>query len=247
MNELKTSITLLVAMLALAGSACAEVFEPRKIDPNVWQSAHFQRAHPDLKHRVEGQNLLQDGRVRAALSAFGEAAHWGDKLSQAMVAEIYWEGQGIRADRARASAWMDLAAERHFLAFVAKREKYWSQLSESERENALEIGAQLYAEYGDDVALPRLEARIDSERVPTGSRTGFSGNGQVVMPETGGTFLTLSIIGLRPQLFGGVQIPLYSYYAPQLWRFDKYVKWQADELELARRGVVRVGAVNDAG
>ncbi|HWS28373.1 MAG TPA: hypothetical protein VN259_17565 [Xanthomonadales bacterium] len=247
MNALRTSITLLVATLALAGSACAEVFEPRKIDPNVWQSAHFQRAHPDLKHRVQGQNLLQDGRVRAALSEFGEAAHWGDKLSQAMVAEIYWEGQGIGADRARAYAWMDLAAERQFLAFVAKREKYWAQLTEAERQQALSIGAQLYAEYGDDVALPRLEARINREREPTGSRTGFSGNGMVVMPELGGSFLTLSIIGLRPQLFGGVQVPLYAFYAPQLWRFDKYVNWQADQLELARRGVVRVGAANDAG
>lgn len=247
MNALRTSITLLVAALALAGSASAQVFEPRKIDPNIWQSAHFQRAHPDLKHRVRGNNLLQDGKVRAALAEFGEAARWGDKLSQAMVAEIYWEGQGVHADRARAYAWMDLAAERQFVTFVAKREKYWAQLNEQEREAALTIGAQLYADYGDDVALPRLETRIARERDPTGSRTGFSGSGQVVMPEKGGTFATLSIVGLRPQLFGGVQVPLYAYYAPQLWRFDQYVKWQADELELARRGVVRVGAVNDAG
>ena len=246
MNALRILITL-AASLALVGSAGAQVFEPRKIDPSVWQSPHFQRAHPDLKHRVHGQNLLLDGRVRAALAAFGEAAHWGDKLSQAMVAEIYWEGQGVRADRARAYAWMDLAAERQFLAFIAKREKYWAQLTEDERQEALAIGAQLYAEYGDDVALPRLEQRLNRERDPTGSRTGFSGSGQVVMPQKGGTFLTLSIVGLRPQLFGGVQVPLYAYYAPQLWRFDNYVNWQADQLELARRGVVRVGAVNDAG
>ncbi|MBK9654998.1 MAG: SEL1-like repeat protein [Rhodanobacteraceae bacterium] len=247
MNALRTSISVLVAGLALVGSASAQVFEPRKIDPNIWQSAHFQRAHPDLKYRVQGQNLLQDGRVRAALAAFGEAARWGDKLSQAMVAEIYWEGQGVQADRARAYAWMDLAAERQFLAFVAKREKYWAQLNAEERDEALAIGAQLYADYGDDVALPRLDKRISSEREPTGSRAGFSGSGQVVMPEKGGSFLTLSIVGVRPALFGGVQVPLYAYYAPQLWRIDQYVKWQADELEIARRGVVRVGAVDEAG
>lgn len=51
----------------------------------------------------------------------------------------------------------------------------------------------------------------------------------------------------RPQLFGGIQVPLYAYYAPQLWRIDQYVKWQADALENARRGVVRVGAVDEAG
>lgn len=81
-----------------------------------------------------------------------------------MVAEIYWEGQGVKADRPRAYAWMDLAAERQFVAFVAKREKYWAQLNNEEREEALSIGAQLYAEYGDDVALPRLDKRISSER-----------------------------------------------------------------------------------
>lgn len=245
MAALRAPLVLLVAMLTLAGSVSAEVFEPRRIDPDVWNSRHFQRAHPDLKYRIEALNLLEDGRVGAALAAFEDAAHWGDKLSQAMVAEIYWTGQGVRADRARAYAWMDLAAERQFVAFVAKREKYWSLLTPEEQSEAIEIGRQLYAAHGDDVALPRLESRVAREGRVTGSRAGFAGSGSVVLPGKGDSFLTLSIVGLRPALFGGVQVPLYAYYAPQLWRFDKYVDWQADQLELARRGVVRVGKVDD--
>jgi hypothetical protein len=246
MNVAKVLIAVCVGVFAVAASASAgRVFEPRKIDPDVWKSSHFQRAHPDLKHRVAAQALLEDGKLRAAMREFENAAAWGDKLSQAMLAEIYWEGVGIRQDRARAYAWMDLAAERQFVAFVAKREKYWAQLDAQQREAALAIGAEVYAVFGDDIALPRLQSKLSRERGTTGSRLGFAGNGYVTLPGSAATFLTLSWTSLMPQLLGGNQMPLYSYYSPQLWRFENYLDWHADGLEMARRGVVRVGAVDD--
>jgi hypothetical protein len=235
-------------VFALTASVSAgEIFEPRRIDPDVWKTRHFQRAHPDLKHRIAAQALLEDGKVRAAIAEFESAASWGDKLSQAMLAEIYWEGAGVKVDRARAYAWMDLASERQFIAFVAKREKYWAQLDAAEREAALAIGADVYAEFGDDRTLPRLQSKLARERGTTGSRLGFAGNGYVTLPGSAATFLTLSWTSLMPQLLGGNQMPLSTYYSPQLWRFEKYLDWHADELELARRGVVRIGAVGDAG
>jgi hypothetical protein len=142
---------------------------------------------------------------------------------------------------------MDLASERQFIAFVAKREKYWAQLDAAEREAALAIGADVYAEFGDDRTLPRLQSKLARERGTTGSRLGFAGNGYVTLPGSAATFLTLSWTSLMPQLLGGNQMPLSTYYSPQLWRFEKYLDWHADELELARRGVVRIGAVGDAG
>jgi hypothetical protein len=248
MKAAKAMIALCVGVFAFAANASAsEVFEPRRIDPDVWKSRHFQRAHPDLKHRIAAQALLEDGKVRAAIAEFESAASWGDKLSQAMLAELYWEGAGVRQDRPRAYAWMDLAAERQFIAFVAKREKYWAQLDAQEREAALAIGADVYAEFGDDKALPRLQSRLWRERGTTGSRLGFAGNGYVTMPGSAATFLTLSWTSLMPQLMGGNQMPLYSYYSPQLWRFEKYLDWHADGLEMARRGVVRIGAVDEQG
>ncbi len=247
MTTFKAPLLILVSLMAFSSWASAEVFEPRRIDPDLWRSPHFQRAHPDLKHRVIAQEMLEEGRVRAAIKAFEDAAHWGDKLSQAMIAEIYWTGEGVSRDRPRAYAWMDLAAERNFVAFIAKREKYWSQLDAQEREQALAIGADLYARFGDDQALPRLDSKLFRERKPTGSRTGFGGSGYVVLPGTGGSFLTLVHLGLRSHVMGGVNVPLHAYYAPQLWGLDKYVDWHADQLELARRGVVRVGAAEDAG
>lgn len=248
MNAAKIMIAVCAGVFALAASASAsEVFEPRRIDPDVWKSRHFQRAHPDLKHRIAGQALLEDGKVRSAVLEFEHAASWGDKLSQAMLAELYWEGTGVKVDRPRAYAWMDLAAERRFIAFVAKREKYWSQLDAQEREAALAVGREIYAEFGDDVALPRLQSKLLRERGTTGSRLGFAGNGYVTMPGSAATFLTLSWTSLMPQLMGGNQMALYAYYSPQLWRFEKYMDWHADELEMARRGVVRIGAVDDRG
>lgn len=230
-----------------AGAGASEVFEPRRIDPDVWRSSHFQRAHPDLKHRVAAQALLEQGRTRAAIAEFENAAAWGDKLSQAMLGEIYWTGSGVKADRPRAYAWMDLAAERRFIAFLAKREKYWAQLDQQEREAALAVGHELYAEFGDDVALPRLQARLNRDRDTTGSRLGYAQNGTVTLRGESAGLLSLSWTGLMPQLLGGNSMSLYDYYSPQLWRFEKYVDWHNDQLEIARRGVVRVGKVDDQG
>lgn len=247
MNAAKIVIAICGVFALTASVSASEVFEPRRIDPDVWKSPHFQRAHPDLKHRIAGQALLEDGKVRAAVLEFERAASWGDKLSQAMLAELYWEGTGVKVDRPRAYAWMDLAAERRFIAFVAKREKYWSQLDVQERAAALAVGGEIYAEYGDEIALPRLQSKLLRERGTTGSRLGFAGNGSVTMPGSSATFLTLSWTSLMPQLMGGNQMPLTAYYSPQLWRFDKYMVWHADALEMARRGVVRIGAVDDRG
>jgi len=59
--------------------------------------------------------------------------------------------------------------------------------------------------------------------------------------------LSLSWTGLMPQLLGGNQMSLTDYYSPQLWRFKNYMDWQTDQLEMARRGVVRIGAVDEPG
>lgn len=237
-------------MLMSAGTPVAasnKVFQPRKVESDLWQSPHFRRAHPDLKHRLLGQAELEDGRVKQAVVEFKEAATWGDKLSQAMLAEIYWQGEGVRMDRARAYAWMDLAAERNFVAFVAKRERYWSELTPEEREQALVIGQELYASNGDDLALARLDQHIVQERASTGSRTGYAGSGNVILPTAGGGRVNIrSASGASGMVgsAGGRQIPLTAYYAPQYWHTESYLDWQSDQLELARRGVVRVGSVD---
>lgn len=263
-KQLLKTLIASVFLVSLSASA-AEVFEPRKIETDLWYSPHFRRAHPDLDHRLSGKSFLEDGRVKRAIREFQVAASWGDKISQAMLAEVYWEGVDAPKDRARAYAWMDLAAERQFVAFVAKRERYWAQLSEDERAQALIIGQQLYEANGDEAALARLDEHLRRERSDSGSRTGYAGSGNVVLPTAGGGRVSVraptSAVGMiRTETgfvtprgsssmgmlssSGGRQIPLTAYYAKEFWQIEAYLDWHADQLELARRGVVRVGSVD---
>ena len=185
-------------------------FDPADMD--VMSTAGFLSAHPDLRWRGEGLTALEKDRADEAFTFFKRAARYADKPSQAMVAEMLWTGTGVPKDRALAYAWMDVAAERAYIPFLAKREQYWNALSEAEQAQALEVGAAIYDEYRDDVAKERLEQLLRrAQRKVTGSRTGFVGNLQVMVPGPGGTML--SIDGSR-------------YYDEQYWEPEHYWAWQ---------------------
>jgi hypothetical protein len=80
---------------------------------------------------------------------------------------------GTAPDPALAYAWADLAAERGYPEFLGVRERVWAPLDESQRQRALELGASLYAQYGDAVAKPRLERLLRSGLArKTGTHTG---------------------------------------------------------------------------
>ena len=122
----------------------------------VMASKAFLEAHPDLKHRTEGFLRLEEGRTEDARKSFLEAALFADKPSQAVLAEMAWKGIGQPTDRPRAYAWADISAERGYPPLVAIRESYWEQLSDEEKERAIEIGQSLMDEYGDEVAKARM-------------------------------------------------------------------------------------------
>lgn len=236
---------MIAAVLAcLAGIPAAQAERtPRRIDAAQWSLPSFRDAHPDLKHRLLAQQALDAGDHALAIGEFTRAADYGDKLSQAMLAEMHQTGEGVPQDLARAYAWMDLAAERGFAPFVGKRESIWAQLDASQQSEALRIGAQLYARHGDAVALPRLEKRIQRElKRMGGSRTGYANAGSVVLPSAGGTRVRLIRHG-RLSALGGPQMDMAHYYAPEFWRPQQYLSWQSEQLELARRGQVVVGEV----
>jgi TPR repeat protein len=240
------SALLVIAMLAL--NACAGIDSldqpPKMINADVWASEHFRKAHPDLVHRLKGQAHFEDGEFVQALAEFTEAASFGDKLSQAMLAEIHWEGLGVGVDRSLAYAWMDLAAERGFVAFVAKRERYWQALDAAERMRALQLGKTLYATHGDEVALQRMQGKL--KRGLFGSlaaKPGMGGGrGSVILPGNGSSVsVTAGVPGAAAFVAGGVQMEFGAYYAREFWRLDQYVSWHEQHLDLARRGMVEVG------
>jgi hypothetical protein len=192
----------------------------------VQRSASFLAAHPDLKHRRVGLLAWENGDAALAFRQFRRAAHYADKPSQAMIAEMLWQGSGVEPDHAQAYAWMDLAAERGQRHFVLERERYWQQLDAEQRERALALGAEIYARFGDAAAKPRLERQLQKAKYErTGSNVGFLGP----------LSIKLNVDGKPVKVYGE------TYYRPEYWEPGRYWAWT--EAEFEARGSVEVGAL----
>lgn len=222
---LASALAALVGAFAGVPAATAGDAPP---DPFLLAQPGFLDAHPDLRWRGEGVRLLERGRVREALVYFRRAARYADKPSQAMLGELHWNGNGVAVDRASGYAWMDLAAERGYPAFLALRERYWTALDGDERVRAVAIGGDLYAQYADDVAKPRLARVLErARRNVTGSRLGIAGTLKMQVYGPGGwTTMDGSI-----------------YYQSRLWKADEYWQWQDTEWRRPPQGRVTIGPI----
>ena len=150
-----------------------------------------------------------------------------------MVAEMYWNGQGVPQDKALAYAWMDLAAERGYIGFLGLRERYWNELDSGERERALQEGQAIYARYADASAKPRIAAQLRRGRSKTtGSRTGFSGNLKIYVPGPGGL---------------GESIDGSKFYDERYWNPDQYQQWHDSIWSKPKVGRVDVGEIEQVG
>jgi len=218
--------TLIGLSLGQAATATEPPSKRKVADEIVMQSSAFLSHHPDLRWRGEGLYAYDKGQYRDAFRHFLHAARYADKPSQAMVAQMLLEGQGTAADRALAYAWMDLAAERGYRHFLVQREKIWAQLSPEEQQRAIEEGQKIYAEYGDDVAKPRLEAKLRrGVREMTGSRVGMVGALRIEIPTPSGT-----------QTITGE-----NFYREEFWQPEAYWAWQDDTWKNPPTGSVDVG------
>ena len=205
-------------------------------DGAITQHMAFLNGHPDLFFRIRGFDLLNSKSSGKAVRAFQRAALFGDKPSQAVLAGVYWEGEGIERDRALAYVWMDLAAERGYPDFVAMREKFWGELSETERARALQEGQAIYTRYGDAVANPRLERELRRQRMQVvGSRTGFAGNAKITLPVPGWAG---NSDGTPTLIIDGSQ-----FYADKLWEPKQYQAWLDAQWKEPRSGRVEVGTL----
>lgn len=224
MRILGCCLLLIASALPSAHAAAQE----ERIDPAVLTEG-FLAAHPDLRWRAEGVRSYERKDYAAALTELKRAAYYGDKPAQAIIAEMYWGGIGVPEDRALAYAWMDIAAERAYHDFLVRREGYWRALDEAQRRDALERGQAVLAEYGDDVAKPRLERILKREmRRVTGSRVGFVGN-LTIIPNTG------------PLAGTGMTLRGDEYYAKKYWQPKEYWQLQDALWKAPLKGRVRVG------
>lgn len=208
-------------MLALLAAPCGAQAGPD----------HFERHHPDVYHRQRGLEAFGADRPHAAVAEFLQGARFADKGSQAMLAEMHWDGLGVPPDRAVAYAWMDLAAERGYPLLVAKRERYSQAMTPAERERALVLGVALYADYGDAVAKPRLDdILLQGTRDIVGSRVGGTAAFVEVYTDIGR--------GDSKNPVQGRKRP--DYYAARYWQPDDY--WRSVDLAWSTppKGIVRV-------
>lgn len=217
-----------IGLVAVSGTAAFNV--NAQVDEElVINSESFLAAHPDLQNRHRGMEAYEEGRHDSAMSYFRRAARYADKPSQAMIAEMLWNGEGGVRDRALAYAWMDLAAERGYPGFTIIRERYWAELDEDQRQEAITRGEEVYAEYGDDVAQPRIASVLRRERRrTTGSRVGFVGALAVYIPGPGG--MMQSIDGSR-------------FYDRKFWDPELYQAWHDAVWMAPREGRVNIGEV----
>ncbi|KAF1723375.1 sel1 repeat family protein [Pseudoxanthomonas japonensis] len=223
---LRCAAAALGAMLVLGQAFAGDA----EIDPAVLTEG-FLAAHPDLRWRAEGVRSYDRKEYAVALTEFKRAAHYADKASQAMIAEMYWSGTGVEMDRPLAYAWMDIAAERQYHDFLVRREGMWADLSEEERRDAITRGQAVLADYGDDMAKPRLEKVLrHGQRNVTGSRVGYVGN-LTIIPNTG------------PLAGTGMTLTGEQYYAAKYWQPEQYWRLQDAIWKAPLEGRVRVGEV----
>ncbi len=217
----------LCALLSPAGMTLAAEAAPIYPEEDIaLLTAGFLSSHPDLRHRMAGLDFMRKGDLAEAHARFRMAARFADKPSQAMVAEMLWNGKGVQADRALAYAWMDLAAERGYKGFSILRERYWNALDVNERERAVVEGQAIYSEYGDSVAKPRIASALRRGRMRmAGSRTGTAGNTRIYVP---GPSSMIEIDGSR-------------FYHEQFWDAEKYQAWHDKIWKDPKVGNVTVG------
>ena len=207
--------------------------------------AGFVNSHPDLSNYRQGLDAYRGGDMVKAYRYFRAAAGYSDKPSQAIIAEMYWQGHGVERNRPLAYAWSDLAAERGNHRLLAQREQYWSALDEAERKQAIELGELIYAEFGDEVTQPRLEKALRwSKRRSMGGKTGFVGNTQIIAPIPG--LIDVSDGGTG-SMVATITVPASAFYDPKYWDPKKYYAWRERLWELEIRelqsGQVEVGEV----
>jgi TPR repeat protein len=222
--------SLCIAVLAAApGWSMAQTSDPAAHPEDLKQLGVLEQAlaepgvvehHSDLYFRTLGADAYKAGDKKRALEMFTSAARYGDKPSEAMVATMYWNGEGTAVDHPRAYAWMDLAADRGYHDLLIQRELYWSRLSSSERDEAIAVGKQIYDEYSDERGQQHLAVELSRVAVQaTGSHTGFVGNGVVVR----------SLGGVATAFGGSISGYLNDNHITQLTQYYSNAAWSADD------------------
>lgn len=204
--------------------------------------------HPDLFYEFAGMRKYSRGHYTQALNYFKHGALYADKLSQLSIGLMYANGQGVAKDSATACAWLALAAERKYPAFVSTRDRVCTALTPAERAHAVALLDQLLPVYGDKVAKRRMVVALKLSRMQmTGSLLGFdygvNNAGTSILnqhSDDGGT--NPAYCGGATPTIAGVPLPQAGCGGMGYWAT---VRWDPKEYFAARdarwHGIVTVG------
>lgn len=227
------SKAVVAALLVAAIVPAARAGGSGEDDPRIVRNEAFIAAHPDIFWRERGIFEYENRHFAAARIDFRRAARYADKPSQALLAQMFWNGEGGAVDRIAGYVWADLAAERGYPDFIATREQLWKALSVDERRAVRDAGEPVFAEFEDRVAKPRLERELRTQKlVITGSRTGHVGTLAIRLKNPDGS--------LQPPVDGAL------YFAPRYWNPKDYWLWQDSHFKDPPQGHVDVGPVSQA-
>ena len=223
LSPLLLLLALIFLQLPKTGIARDIVPDPTS-DPTLIAGG-FLDSHPDLRYRMLGLKEYGERNMAKAFDLFKRASYYADKPSQAIVGEMYWAGLGApQQDRALAYVWMELAAERGYVSFSEKRDRYWRELDPQDRTRAHEVREAIRADYADAAAEPRIATALRLGRLKmTGSRVGSQANPvQIVIPGHG-------------------SIESSRFYDSRYWDPREYRAWHDDFWKELRIGRVNVG------
>jgi hypothetical protein len=134
-------------------------------------------ARPGQYYFYKAVEAVEHRQYRFAIDMYLTAASWAYKPAEYNLAVMYMKGEGVEVDKARAMAWIALAAERGDQEYVDARELIYAQLTKDEFAKANEIWRDLKKTYGDAVAMERAKTRWAQVKANiTGSRVGGVGN-----------------------------------------------------------------------
>lgn len=138
--------------------------------------------HPDEQGEFQGMHYYASGNYARAMEGFLSGARYADKLSQLSIGLMYLNGEGVAKDPVKAYAWVALASERQYPAYLVTRDGIWNSLGEDQRAQAKALLDQLMPEYGDAVAKVRMERALRMARTEmTGSYVGYGSSATVQM------------------------------------------------------------------
>jgi TPR repeat protein len=133
---------------------------------------------PGVRFYIEGMNAYHKGDLTHALNRLKLSAYWAYAPAAYNLGVMYFQGEGgVPMNRPLGAAWMFIAAEQGNAEYIAARHMLVTELSYSERTQALQDYRRLEQKYGDPGGNAPRQGPVGARQVaadwqPRGSCSG---------------------------------------------------------------------------